>query len=170
MSWATDAADGLEAAGIGLVVYLPDTKLMPLIEEAQTRDTFDTVLVTREEEGIGVAAGAWLGGQRAAMLCQSSGLMNTFNAFASLAIPARIPLLGMTMRRGDLGEFNIAQIPGGYGLPRMLEELGVRNHCLDRPEDVRDRTQMAVETAFATCTPYVVLLETTVTGYKKVNQ
>ncbi|WP_170977348.1 thiamine pyrophosphate-binding protein [Halorussus salinisoli] len=170
MEWADEALDALEQADIELVAYLPDTKLMPLIDAAEDRDRFETVLVTREEEGVGVVAGAWLGGKRGALLCQSSGLANTFNAIASLAIPARIPFLTITTRRGDLGEFNLAQVPAGYGMPGLLDELGVRNHCIDDLEHVDDRVRMAAETAFATETPYAVLLESTVTGYKEENQ
>lgn len=170
MSWASDALTALEEADIELVAHVPDTKLMPLITAAEGDDGFETILVTREEEAVGVVGGAWLGGTRGAVLCQSSGLANTFNAFASLAIPARIPLLTITTRRGDLGEFNIAQVPAGYGLPRMLDELGVRNHSIDEPSTVTDRIRMAAETAFATETPYVVFLESTVTGYKDEHQ
>lgn len=167
MNWASDALDALEQTDVEIVAHLPDSKLAPLIDGAADRDAFETVLVTREEEAVGVVVGSWLGGRRGALLCQSSGLANAFNAFASLALPARIPFLTITTRRGDLGEFNIAQVPAGYGMAGLLDELGVRNHAVDDPERVGDRVRMAAETAFATETPYAVLLESTVTGYKE---
>ena len=170
MGWAHDALDALERADVELIAYLPDTKLMPLIDAAEDHAGFETVLVTREEEAVGIVAGAWLGGRRGALLCQSSGLANTFNAFASLALPARIPFLTIATRRGDLGEFNLAQVPAGYGMPGLLDELGVRNHRIDDPEDVTERVRMAAETAFATETPYAVLLDATVVGYKDEEQ
>jgi sulfopyruvate decarboxylase alpha subunit len=166
-NWVTQAADALEAAGVDLVAHIPDTKMAPLITEAEERDSFETVLVTREEEAVGVLSGAWVGGRRGVLLCQSSGLANTFNAFASLAVPARIPFVGIATRRGDLGEFNLAQVPAGYSMPDLLDDMGVRNHSLDEADRVGEKVQMAAESAFSTETPYVLLLESTVTGYKK---
>jgi sulfopyruvate decarboxylase subunit alpha len=167
MTWIDQAIDGLKRTNIELIAYLPDTTISPLIEATQDHEAFETVLVTREEAAVGVLSGAWLGGKRGALLCQSSGLANTFNALASLSVPARLPFLGIVTRRGDLGEFNLAQVPAGYNMPGLLDELSVRNHSVHDAEDVDDRVEMAAESAFSTETPYVLLLETTVTGYKE---
>jgi sulfopyruvate decarboxylase subunit alpha len=167
MPWSDDILDALRRTDVQLIAYLPDTTLDPLIEAATADDAFETVLVTREEEAVGVLAGAWLGGKRGALVCQSSGLANTFNALGSLAVPARVPFLGVVTRRGDLGEFNLAQVPAGYNLARLLDDVGVRNHAVADAAVVGERVGMAAETAFATRTPYVVLLESTVTGYKE---
>jgi len=160
--WAAAAVDGLERAGVDHVVHLPDSSIAPVLEAT----TMESTLVSREEEAVGVLVGAWLGGRRGALVCQSSGLATAFNALGSLAVPARVPFVGLVSRRGDLGEFNVAQVPAGYGMPDLLDAVGVRNHVVDRPEDVGRRTQMAAESAFSTRTPYVVLLDATVTGYK----
>lgn len=167
MTWTDRTVDALKRTDVELVAYLPDTTLDPLVEAAADDDAFETVLVSREEEAVGVLAGAWLGGVRGVLVCQSSGLANTFNALGSLAVPARIPFLGVVTRRGDLGEFNLAQVPAGYNLDRLLDDVGVRNHAVADESVVGDRIRMAAETAFATETPYVVLLESTVTGYKE---
>ncbi|MFB6169207.1 MAG: thiamine pyrophosphate-binding protein [Haloferacaceae archaeon] len=163
MDWAEAAVDGLQRAGVDLVVHLPDSAVDPVLEATEG---VETTLVSREEEAVGVLAGAWVGGRRGALVCQSSGLANTFNALGSLAVPARTPFVGLVSRRGGLGEFNIAQVPTGYGMPEMLDAVGVRNHVVERPEEVGRRTRMAAESAFSTRTPYVVLLDSTVTGYK----
>lgn len=170
MTWTDAAIDGLKRTDVELVAHLPDTKLAPLIEAAEADDDLRTVLVSREEEAVGVLVGAWLGGTRGALLCQSSGLANTFNALGSLAVPARIPFLGIVTRRGDLGEFNLAQVPAGYNMDALLDDVGVRNHAVEDPDAVGDKVRMAAQTAFATETPYVVLLESTVTGYKEEGQ
>lgn len=166
MTWSDDAADALADAGVDLVAYLPDTKMDALISEVEDDDRFDTVLVGREEEAVGVLVGAWIGGQQGALLCQSSGLANTFNAIGSLSVPARVPFLGVVTRRGNLGEFNIAQVPAGYNMDRLLDDVGVRNTVVTDTEDVRETVTLAGRTAFSTQSPYVVLLEQTVTGYK----
>lgn len=167
MDWNKQALEALKRTDIEVVAYLPDTKLSPLIEAAEADGDLETVLVTREEAAVGVLSGAWLGGNRGALLCQSSGLANTFNALASLSMPARIPFVAIATRRGDLGEFNLAQVTSGYNMPELLDDVEVRNHCIHDEEVVGDRVQMAAESAFATETPYVVLLETSVTGYKE---
>ena len=166
MDWTDRIVDALKRTDVELVAYLPDTPLEPLLDAVEDDDAFETVLVAREEEAVGVLAGAWLGGTRGALVCQSSGLANSFNALGSLVVPARIPFLGVVTRRGDLGEFNLAQVPAGYNLDALLDDVGVRNHAVADADVVGDRVRMAAESAFATETPYVVLLESTVAGYK----
>lgn len=166
MVWQTDVRDGLTAADVGIAAYLPDGAVSPLVDELES-SPLRTVRVEREESAVAVAAGAWIAGERAVVVCQSSGLANAFNAVGSLALPAQTPFVGVVSRRGALGEFNVAQVPTGYGLPGMLDELGVRNEVVSDPERVGDVVRMAAETAFSTRTPYVVCLDATVTGYKR---
>lgn len=165
-TWVADSVDALKRADVEFIAYLPDSKIAPLIEAVKADAEFETVLVEREEAAVGILAGAWVGGQRGALLCQSSGLANSINAIASLSIPARIPFLGIVTRRGNLGEFNIAQVPGGYNLDRILDDLGVRNIVLESKSDIEQVIHMAGETSFATKSPYIVLLEQTITGSK----
>lgn len=164
--WVDDAVDALKQAGVELVAHLPDSKIDGLIQAVEADSAFRTVRVAREEAAVGVLAGAWVGGTRGALLCQSSGLANTFNAIGSLALPAQTPFLGIVTRRGNLGEFNIAQVPAGYNMDRVLDDFGVRNHTVTDPQNAGERIRMAGESAFSTRTPYVVLLEQTVTGSK----
>lgn len=166
MSWIDVVPDALAAAGVELIAYLPDSTLDPVIAAVQEDTRFETVLVTREEQAVGVLVGAWLGGTRGALLCQSSGLATAFNAIGSLSLPARVPFLGLVTRRGNLGEFNIAQVPAGYGMDQLLDAVGVRNTVVTDANDLGEVLTLAGETAFSTQTPYVVLLEQTVTGRK----
>lgn len=167
MNWVNQTVDGLRQTDIELVAHLPDSSVWPLIETLEEDAAFRTVQVAREEEAVGILAGAWLGGMRGVLICQSSGLANSFNALASLTVPARIPFLGIVTRRGNLGEFNLAQVPAGYSMDRLLDEIGVRNAIIDSPDDLGRRVQMAGETAFATEVPYVLLFDSTTTGYKE---
>ena len=166
MSWESDAASALTANDVETIAYLPDSAAAPLVERVRDDDAFEVALVNREEEGVGVASGAWLGGQRGALICQSSGLATAINALASLNKPARIPFLGIVTRRGDLGEFNLAQVPAGYGMSRVLDAIGVRNYTVERASELRERVDLAAKTAFSTEEPYVLLLDATVTGAK----
>lgn len=166
MSWDADALDALHAGGVDLVAYLPDSVLAPLVDRVEADDDVEAVRVTREAEAVAALGGAWLGGRRGALVCQSSGLANSFNALGSHVVPAGLPFVGLVTRRGDLGEHNLAQVPAGYNLPRLLDDLGVRNHPLEAGDDVGDVVSKAVDTAFATGQPYVLLLERTLTGGK----
>ena len=166
--WFEDAAAAVDALDVDVAAYLPDTMVAPMADavERETR----VVRVVREEAAIGVLAGAWIGGDRGVLICQSSGLANCFNALASLAVPARLPFLAVVTRRGDLGEFNLAQVPGGYNMPELLDDVGVRNRVVEDSERGAETVRMAGETAFSTRTPYVVLLDSTVTGYKEESE
>jgi sulfopyruvate decarboxylase subunit alpha len=166
MTWVEDATTALAAAGVELVAYLPDSKMGDLIDAVDADERFETVLVGREESAVGVLVGAWVGGTRGALLCQSSGLANTFNAIGSLAVPARVPFLGVVTRRGNLGEFNIAQVPTGYNMDELLDDVGVRNATVTDAENLEETVTLAGESAFSTQSPYVVLIEQTVTGRK----
>ena len=166
MDWETAALSSLEANDVGTVASLPDTALSSLIDRAEADDFFTVVEVTREEQAVGVVSGTYLGLGRGAVLCQSSGLATTINALASLSKPARIPFVGLVTRRGDLGEFNLAQVPFGYSLPQILDALGIRNHSVTGSDDVAEAVDGAAKTAFATEEPYVLLLESSLLGAK----
>ena len=158
MDWHEAVVDAFDERDVEVVAYLPDSVLAPLIERLEA-ESFDTVLVSREEEAIGVLAGAWFGGRRGALVCQTSGLANTFNAMGSFTAPWGIPFVGLVTHRGGLGEHNRAQIPAGYGMPDLLEAIGVRNQRLDPALDVETQISRAAETAFATEDAFVLLMD-----------
>lgn len=164
MGWKEGVLAGLIEADVDLVAQLPDGAMGSIVDELPERGV-RTLRVEREESAIAAASGTWVTGDRGAVICQSSGLANAINAICSLSVPARLPFVAVVSRRGDLGEFNIAQVPAGYGLPAALDELGVRNHVISEAGSVETRIRMAAESAFSTRTPYVVFLDATVTGY-----
>jgi sulfopyruvate decarboxylase alpha subunit len=158
MDWHEAVVNAFTERDVEVVAYLPDSVLAPLIDRLK-HESFDTVLVSREEEAIGVLAGAWFGGRRGALVCQTSGLANTFNAMGSFTKPWGIPFVGLVTHRGGLGEHNLAQIPAGYGMADLLGELGVRNQRLDPNLDVETQISRAAETAFATEDAFVLLMD-----------
>lgn len=166
MEWETAVVSALKQHDVRTVASLPDTAISPLIDRIETEEFFTLVEVTREEQAVGVVSGAWLGHERGAVLCQSSGLATTINALTSLSKPARIPFVGLVTRRGGLGEFNLAQVPFGYNLPTVLDTLGIRNHSVTAASDVQTVVAKAVQTAFSTEEPYVLLLESSLVGDK----
>jgi sulfopyruvate decarboxylase alpha subunit len=115
----------LKENGFDFGVTFPSSKLKNLLEMIEGDDEIFTVPVTREEEGVGVCAGAYLAGKKPFMLIQSSGLGNSFNAIASLLKTYRIPILIIAEHRGSSNEKIPAQVPLGVALPGMLDAMEI---------------------------------------------
>ena len=115
----------LKDNGFDFGVTFPSGKLNNLLEMIEDDEEIFTVPVTREEEGVGVCAGAYLAGKKPFMLIQSSGLGNSFNAIASLLKTYRIPVLIIAEHRGSYNEKIPAQVPLGVALPGMLGAMDI---------------------------------------------
>jgi sulfopyruvate decarboxylase alpha subunit len=122
-------------------------------------------VLTTEEEGIALAAGAWLGGQRAVLLMQSSGVGNCINML-SLPVNCRMPFLTLVTMRGEWGEFNPWQVPMGSTTPGVLELSGIKVLRASHPSEVRDVVEAAAGQAYNACTPSAVLLSQRLIGAK----
>lgn len=106
-------------------VILPCSKIKNLINLIEKEPSIKIIPITREEEGVGICAGAYLAGKKPFMLIQSSGLGNSFNALTSLIKTYKIPLFILASYRGYHNEKILAQIPLGNALPKMLEALEI---------------------------------------------
>ncbi|MDP3066640.1 MAG: sulfopyruvate decarboxylase subunit alpha, partial [Methanobacteriaceae archaeon] len=113
----------LKEAGIDFAVSLPCVNLDKIMELVECDPEIKHVPVTREEEGFGICAGAYLGGMKPAILMQNSGLGNSVNVLASLYQLYQIPILMIMSHRGTKGEFMPAQVPMGQATPRLLDAL-----------------------------------------------
>ena len=122
--WRDAVFATLRAADIRQVAYVPDSGHSRLIALSHADPHIKTTVLTTEEEGIGLAAGAWLGGERTALLMQSSGVGNCINTL-SLATVCGFPLLMLVTMRGTWGEFNPWQVPMGQATPDVLRLAGV---------------------------------------------
>jgi len=164
-AWAAGVCAGVHAAGVRDVVYVPDNPLSHVLRGFQTAfDDVRLLLATREEEAFGIAAGLYLGGRRPAVMLQSSGLGNSLNAITSLLIPYQIPVLVIVSLRGDLGEWNSAQVPMGRAVPAIFDAIGVAYSRVDSPGEVAAIVRAAAETAFGTRLPHAVLLPRALTS------
>lgn len=158
-AWAVAVCAGLAASGIEHVVYVPDNPLSHLLAElAERHPTVRRTLATREEEAVGIASGLYLGGVRAAVLMQSSGLGNSANAAASLLVAYQIPVVFVMSVRGDVGEWNWAQVPLGRALRPMLDALGIEHLSVDDARHAELLTRAACDTAFNVRMPTALLL------------
>jgi len=126
----------LKKAGIDFVVSVPCVKLEQLILLAESDQEITYTPVTREEEGVGILAGAALAGKRPAILMQNSGLGNSLNAICSLVGLYGLPIFMVISHRGTEGETIRAQIPMGEATGRILEAVGIRHLVIDKVGDL----------------------------------
>ena len=164
MDWSALLYGRLRGAGVRHFVHVPDTPLSRLIDLAGADPEAILVPATREEEGVGIAAGVHLGGGRAAVLMQTSGLGNTVNALGSLAIAYQIPFLMVISLRGEAGEWNAAQVPVGRATPGILEALGIPHATVTAAAEIPETAPRLASLAFRTKTPAALLLSKRLTG------
>ena len=164
-SWQDAVFATLQRAEIRQVGYVPDAGHARLIERAHATPGMRAVVLTTEEEGIALAAGAWLGGQRAVLLMQSSGVGNCINML-SLPVNCRMPLLMLVTMRGEWAEFNPWQVPMGSATQAVLERMGVQVRRVDRAEDAAETVAGAAALAFDSAVPVAVLLSQRLIGAK----
>src|SRR5689334_3301388 len=151
------------------VSYVPDAGHKRLIELCHADKAMIAVPLTTEEEGIGLAAGAWLGGERAALLMQSSGVGNCVNSL-TLASNCGFPLLVVVTMRGEWGEFNPWQVPMGQATPEVLRLSGVRVLRLERAEDALATVSSAAKLAFEAYGAVAVLVSQRLIGAKSFEE
>ena len=152
-------------ARIRQVGYVPDAGHSRLIQRCIEDPEIADVVLTTEEEGVGLVAGATLGGQRAALLMQSSGVGNCINMF-SLIKNCGFPCLVLVTMRGEFGEFNPAQVPMGSITEESFRLCGFLTYRIENPDDVDEVVAAACDMAFDGNVPIAVLLSQRLIGRK----
>ena len=135
--------DALKACGIRLMSALPETWLVHLIRLAEDDPEMILVRLAKEEEGVGISAGAHLAGVKSAMLMQNHGFLASVNGIVSCAQLYRIPLLMLISHRGEFGERDPWQTEGGGVTEEVLHALRIPYALLDRPDHVAHRIAKA---------------------------
>ena len=165
-AWPGEIYAALKAAGIRQAVYVPDAGHARLIEAFVADPEVAATVLTTEEEGIAIAAGAWLGGQRSVLLMQSSGVGNCINML-SLAATCRFPLLTLVTMRGEWAEFNAWQVPMVGATAPALGLMGVRVLRVERAEEAAETVAAAAALAFDGDLAVAVLLAQRMLGRKR---
>jgi len=155
----------LQRFDVRQVPYVPDAGHSQLIERVLGSSSMRGIVLTTEEEGVALLAGAWAGGQRGVLLMQSSGVGNCINML-SLTQVFRFPFLTLVTMRGEWGEFNPWQVPMGSSTPGVLELAGVKVLRASHPEEVGEVMEAAAGQAYNACTPTAVLLSQRLIGIK----
>ncbi len=165
-NWPAQLYRTLKAAGIGHMSYVPDAGHTALIRQLEADPAVTCNVLTTEEEGVAIAAGAWLGGQRSVLLMQSSGVGNCINMLSLPAI-GRFPLLMLVTMRGEWAEFNPWQVPMSRATQPSLEAIGVRVMRAEEPGEVAEIVDAAAALAFEADGQVAVLLGQRLLGRKK---
>ena len=165
VDWRDQIFEVLQDHEVKQVYHVPDAGHSRLIEACQKSNSIRTLALTTEEEGIPLAAGAWLGGQRSVLLMQSSGVGNTINLMG-LTKTLRFPFLTLITMRGDYGEFNSWQYPMGQGTPKVLEAMGVLLYSVETADEVKATVDAAARAAFNGGQAVAVLLRQKLIGIK----
>ena len=147
------------------VTYVPDAGQARLIELCQASREMEPTVLTTEEEGIGILAGAWLGGERGVLLMQSSGVGNCINTL-SLAKVCAFPLLMIVTMRGEWGEANPWQVPMGQIAADALRLTGAIVYEVTEPEAAAPAVEAAARIAFNGNLIAAVLLSQRMLGAK----
>jgi sulfopyruvate decarboxylase alpha subunit len=164
-SWPEEIFSILQRFEVRQVPYVPDAGHSQLIQHVLGSSTMRGISLTTEEEGVALIAGAWAGGQRAALLMQSSGVGNCVNMF-SLVQLFRLPFFTLVTMRGEWGEFNHWQVPMGSTTQAVFELSGVRVLRANTAAEVSEVVEAGAAQAYNACTPTAVLLSQRLIGAK----
>jgi sulfopyruvate decarboxylase subunit alpha len=153
----------LERIGVSLAAYLPDEWLEPLIAEVERSPGLRGVRIAREDEGIGICAGAFFGGKRAVLLTQNSGVLLSGNAIVGCAVLHHAPFLMLVSYTGSITDQRFYQINKGRATEPMLQALGLRYAVVDTIEHVGLIEDLAAY-AYQSNQPAVALLGRSILG------
>ena len=151
--------DAIKGVGVELVSALPETWLVHLIRMADEDPDMTLVRLAKEEEGVGISAGAHFAGIRSAMLMQNHGFLQAINGIVGVSLLYKIPLLMLITDRGRFGEKDPWQTEGGKHTRPVLDALNIAREDLAHPDEVISKLAKAMALAQSSLSPVAVLLE-----------
>ena len=150
--------DAMKSVGVRLVSALPETWLVHLIRMADEDAEMTLVRLAKEEEGVGVSAGAHFAGVKSAMLMQNHGFLQAINGIVGVSLLYKIPLLMLITDRGGFGEKDPWQTEGGKHTRPVLDALKIAHEDLGRPDEVQPKVGKAMALAESSLSPVALLL------------
>ncbi len=153
---------GLKKAGIDFVATLPDEKMLEVIRAVEHDEQLKHVPLCREEEGIGICAGAYLAGKKTAIIMQNAGFLNSCNALTTTSLQLQIPILMLIYYAGDIGDRGFTTL--GSVTEPVLHAMGFRSYVLRKPEEIDEILAGAQVLADDSKKPVAVLLTKSVLG------
>src|SRR6202163_3257410 len=123
----------LKACDVKILSALPETWLVHLLRLADEDPDTILIRIAKEEEAVGISAGAHLAGVRSALLMQNHGFLSAINPIVSLCFLYKIPLLMLISYRGHMGERDPWQTQGGRLTEPVLKALDIPYDFLTNP-------------------------------------
>lgn len=164
-AWPDELFEVLVRQKVRQVTYVPDAGHSRLIERCTANPDMETTVLTTEEDGVALLAGAWLGGDRGILLMQSSGVGNCVNML-TLIENCRMPFVTLVTMRGEWGEFNPWQGPMGLATPDVLTRMNVQVHRVDAPDQAAATLDVAIAQSYDGLQASAVLLSQRLIGRK----
>lgn len=149
---------GIRDAGIRSLSALPETWLGLLLQRAEDDPEMSLIQVAKEEEAVGVAAGAYFAGTPHALLMQNHGFLAAINGIVSLAQLYGIPLCMLVALRGHWGEPYPWHTRGGIVTEQVLRALGIPFEYAREPQAVGRRIREAWTFSQSSLSPVALLL------------
>ena len=153
---------GLKKAGIDFVATLPDEKMLEVIRAVESDNELKHVPLCREEEGIGICAGAYLAGKKTAIIMQNAGFLNSCNALTTTSLQLQIPILMLIYYAGDIGDRGFTTL--GAVTEPVLQAMGFRSYVLRKADEIDETLRGAQILADDSKKPVAVLLTKSVLG------
>jgi len=154
---AREVVEVLKRNRIDTVSTLPCEKISSLLQLVAREPAFYHVGLNREENGVGISAGASLAGRKPLMIIQSTGIGNLINALMSLTVTYELPLPILASWRGVYEEHIEAQVPFGKALPRLLDALELRYTIIEDASQI-ELVDEVVQDAFENDRPHIALI------------
>ena len=165
LNWQSKLFQILKKEKITIFTYVPDAGHKILIDNAIKDNSINAIALTSEQEGIGIAAGAYLGGSKAVLLMQSSGVGNCINQL-SLIKHGQFPFLTIITMRGEYGEGNPWQYAMGEAVIPSLNSIGVQCLRINNEDEVESNIEAALTMVFKAERSVAVLLSQKLIGAK----
>src|SRR5438552_16485205 len=150
--------DALKACDVKIMSALPETWLVQRLRMADEDPDTTLIRIAKEEEAVGISAGAHLAGVNSALLMQNHGFLAAINPIVSLALLYKIPLLMLISYRGTFGEKDPWQTQGGLATESILRAPNIHTWPLTETTDIHRRIKDAQTLAHAALHPVAVLL------------
>lgn len=163
MSIDKKIADDLIANDIRLITTVPCKQLAGVIEEIEARPEIHHIPANKEDEGMGLCAGAWMGGKRPAIIMQNTALGVTLNTLATLTHFYRMPLPMLISYRGELGEPVACQVEMAVHTKALLAQMLIPTYHFHRREDANELDAILKYT-FMSNKPVAILTDATFWG------
>lgn len=128
----------LVANEVGFVTTVPCKQLAGVIDHIEASEDIRHVPANKEDEGMGLCAGAYMGGVRAAIIMQNTALGVTINTLATLIQFYRMPLPMLISYRGELGEPVACQVEMALHTKALLAQLHIPTYHFHREDDVEE--------------------------------